>query len=252
MSLPPPVPFSGRDKWSEIAFNLALAAGGSALVALVVPQLAPGVTALWALVAYTGYAVVVTLALVIVQVGTSRLPTMERATLDGEPALRVRSWRAPWWHAVSLDLGLGILGAALLVLGLSTGGDLAVVGLLFGLVGLWFLGRVGLVVLGRRFPPTLWLTADELVLDLPSGRARGRRASVARVHARGRRLVVRLEGPSRWSPTPWPWRGRGATPPDALVLDCSETGHRAADLAAWLEDSWRTSVPDELVVSDPA
>lgn len=249
---PPAVPISGRDKWGAIAVDLALAAGGSLLVALAAAQLPADLTGLWAVVGYTLAAVVVTLVLVAAQVVTAQLPTLEETTLEGEPALRLRSWAAPWWHAAALDLGLGILGVALAGLGAVAGGELALVGASCGLVGLWFLGRVALL-LGPRRLPALWLTRDEVVVDTPAGRGRVGRSGVRSVRASGGRLVVHLDVEARWDLCPRPWRGRGGRASRrALVLDCSATGHRATDLAEWIERSWRTAPAEGFVVSDRA
>lgn len=238
MTLPPAVPYSGRDKRSEVAFNLALVVGGSLLVAVGAAQVPQDLTWMWVLISYTVFAVLCTALLACVQATKSQLPTLSAATFESEPALVLQSWRAPWWHANALDLGLGVVGAWLALLGAAAGAELAVVGALAGCVGLWFLVRVGLVLAGKRRRPALWLTRDEVVVDSPSGRARGPRSSIRRVRSRAARVVIELDSDADWALCPGPWRPRGRPLARAtLVLDCSETGHRAADLADWLERS---------------
>lgn len=228
--------FSGRTKWGEVVVDLVLAALGTVLVLVAAPELSGrGPVGLWLLVLYTAYAVAVTLVLAAVVVATSRLPTLRESTLEGRPAVGVRSWAAPWWHATALDLGLAVTGLALAAAGLAAGGEWAVVGLLPGLVGLWFAVRVALVALGRRRRPALWLTDDELVVDSTSGRARAARTSVLHARGRGRRLVVEVDGPVTRRACPRPWR-RGTLPSSTLVLDTSDIGHRAEDLAGWVQD----------------
>ena len=229
------VSFAGRTKWGEVLGNLVLAALGAVLLLVAAPELSGREPiGLWLLVVYTAYAVAVTLVLAAVVVGTSRLPTLDEATIEGRPAVGVRSWAPPWWHANALDLGLAATGVALAVAGLAAGGDWAVVGILPGLVGLWFAVRVALVAVGRRRPPALWLTDDEVVVDAPAGRARAARSSVRAVRSRGRRVVVELDREATYEPCPRPWR-HGPLSRTTLVLDASDVGHRAADLADWLQ-----------------
>lgn len=244
--MPPVVRFSGRDKRSEIAFNVAMVAGGTLLVLLAAAQVPSDLTALWVLIGYTCYAVVATLVLVLGQLLTHQLPTMAEGTFDGAPALVVRSWRAPWWHSHALDLGLAVTGTTLAVMGLTAGGGLALPGTAAGLGGLWFLVRVLLALLGRRRPPTLWLTREEVVIDTPAGRGRAARSKIRRLRSRAGRLVIELDGPARWELCPRPWRGSRRPEPGALVLDCSDTGHRATDLAEWIEQSWRGAAAPDL------
>ena len=165
---------------------------------------------------------------------TSQLPTLGAATLEDRPAVGVRAWAAPWWHANALDLGLAVTGLALAGAGLSAGGSWAVVGAVPGLVGLWFAVRVALVLVGRRRPPAMWLTPDEVVVDSPAGRARADRGSVRGVRGRGRRVVVELDRDATWESCPRPWRGRRSASGTVLVLDASDVGHRAGALADWL------------------
>lgn len=215
--------------------NVALAALGGVLLTVAISELSGREpVGLWLLTLYTAYAVAVTLALATVVAATSQLPTVGEVTLEGRPAVGVRAWAAPWWHANALDLGLAVTGIALAGVGLAAGGTWAVVGTLLGLVGLWFAVRVALVLVGRRRPPALWLTSDEVVVDSPAGRARADRGSVRGVRGRGRRVVLQLDKDATWEACPRPWRGRRSTTGTALVLDASDVGHRADALADWL------------------
>lgn len=229
------MPFRGRAKWGAVAFDLALAGAGALLAWGVFAQVPEEVVALWALACYTVYAVVVTVALALARAATPQLPTLRRATLDGEEAWLLRACPGDWWHAIALDLGLSASAAVLTVLGLRAGGDWVVPSLLVAVMGAWFLVRVVLVLLGRRRSPALWLTRDEVLVDSPAGRARADRGSVWRVRSRRRRLVVELDHDASWRLSPRPWRA--AVPSrDSMRLDCSTTGHRADDLAAWIEE----------------
>lgn len=236
MTRPPAVGFSGRAKWGEVVVDLLLAAGGALLVLVAAPELSgTRPLGLWLLVLHTSFAVAVTLVLAAAVAVTSQLPRLGEGVVDGRPALVLRSWAAPWWHAVALDLGLAGLGLALAGVGLVAGGEWAVVGSLVGVVGAWFLVRVGLVALGRRRRPALWLTADEVVADAPAGRARAPREAVRVVRSRGRSVVVELDRDATWVSSPRPWR-RSTTARDTLVVDCTDTGHRTSDVVAWLAD----------------
>lgn len=236
-------PFAGRAKWGEVLGNVVLAALGGVLLLVAAPALSGREpVGLWLLVLYTAYAVAVTLVLALVVAVTRRLPSLEPGILDGRPATVLRTWAAPWLHGLALDAGLAVLGVALAVAGLLTGGDWAVAGIVPGVVGLWFLGRVGLVVVGRRRRPALWLTDTEVVVDSHAGRARVARADVREVRSSGRRLVLVLDGEADRVLAPRPWR-RARTARDTLVLDCTDTAHRAADLATWLTGEVAPSRP---------
>lgn len=236
-------PFSGRAKWGEVLGNVLLAALGGVLLLVAVPALSGREpVGLWLLVLYTAYAVVVTLALALVVAVTRQLPSLSEESLDGRPATVLRTWAAPWWHSLALDAGLAVVGVALAVAGLLAGGDWAVAGILPGVVGLWFLGRVVLVVVGRRRRPALWLTDTAVVVDSHAGRARVARADVREVRSSGRRLVLVLEGEADRVLAPRPWRTARAAR-DTLVLDCTDTAHRAAALATWLTGEVARSRP---------
>ncbi|GAA1935014.1 hypothetical protein GCM10009797_30470 [Nocardioides hwasunensis] len=216
--------------------NLVLAAGGVLLLAVAIPELSGArPVGLFLPVLYTGFAVVITVVLAVAVAVTGRMPTLRQGTVDGSPALGVSSWAAPWIHALALDAGLAVLGLALTVAGIAAGSEWAVVSLVPGAIGLWFGVRVGLTAAGRRRRPAMWLTETHVVVDSPAGRARSPRSDVRRVRPRGRRVVVELERDADWLCAPRPWRRAGG-PRDTLVLDCSETGHRAADLATWLTE----------------
>lgn len=236
MTRPAAERFAGRAKWGEALVDLLLAGAGVLLVAVAAPELdGTRPIGLWLLVAYTCFAVVATVVLAVAVAITRRLPELSEATLDGTQAVVLRTWAAPWWHAVALDAGLAVLGLALAVAGFVAGGDWAVVGLLPGLVGLWFVGRVVLVALGRRRRPALWLTDAEVVVDGYAGRTRVPVGAVRSVRSAGRRLVLTLDGEAERRLVPRPWR-TGVGPRDTLVLDCADTAHRASDVAAWLTD----------------
>jgi hypothetical protein len=234
MTHPAALPFSGRAKWGEVLVDVVLAALGGILLLVATPELrGREPVGLWLVVVYTAFAVAATVLLAATVALTSRLPTLDDGEVDDRTAVGVRSWAAPWWHATALDLGLAVVGLALAAAGVRTGGSWAVVGLALGLLGLWFAGRVALVLVGRRRRPALWLTDDEVVVDSPAGRARAPRAAVGAVRSRGRRLVVELDqdATGAWCPRPWRRTSPGRR---TLVVDCADVGHRAGDLADWL------------------
>jgi len=240
------VAFASRDKWGEVALDAGLVVLGTLLVLAAGSELSGGEpVGLLVVVLFTAYAVATTVVLACVAAATSQLPTLDEARIGGERALAVRSWPASWWHSALLDLGLAAAGLALAAAGASAGGDWGIVAVILGLVGLWFLVRVALVVSGRRRRPGLWLTDDEVVVDARAGRARVGRASVRRVSARGRRLVVVLDHDAAWDLCPRPWRSALGRL-DVLVLDCTEIGHRADDLAAWLATELGIGRPREV------
>lgn len=232
--------FGGRAKWGEVAGNLALAALGVGLVAVALAAVPGDVVAVRALVVYTVYATVVTLALAVAIATTRQLPVVSSDRLDGEDASVVRTWSGEWWYAVALDLGLAVLAGFLLVLGLAAGGAWAVLGLLVALVGLYFLVRVVLTVTHRRRNEALWVTAREVVHDTPGGRAWVAREHVVRVRRIGEtpHVLVKLDGPVHRTRCPRPWRPRPNKLADEgeLVIDTSWVGHDTDVVVAWLRD----------------
>jgi hypothetical protein len=235
MTRPAAVPFAGRARWGEVMVDLALAAVGVLLLLVAAPELSGREPlGLWLLVVYTGVAVAVTVLLAGAVAVTRSLPVLRDAEVDGRAAVGVRAWAPPWWHANALDLGLAALGLALGVAGAREGGSWAVNGAVLALVGLWFAGRVVLVLVGRRRRPALWLTDDELVVDSALGRARAPRSAVHAVRGRRGRLVVDLDRDATGTWCPRPWR-RTSPSRRTLVLDCTDLGHRAADLERWLQ-----------------
>lgn len=242
MSQPEVVPLRGREKWGDVAFDLLLAALGTALVWGVVTRIPAEAVAVQALALYTAYAVLVGVARAVARAATSHLPGLRPAHLGAEPALRVRAWPGDWWHAGALDLGLGVLGCWLGLTGARVGGEWLVPGLLVALTGAWFLVRVALALVGLRRNEALWLTHDALVLDSAAGRVRLRRDG-REVAARGvgRRLVVESDELDQVSSCPRLWcAGRRRHRPGVAVLDTSGTGHRADTLADWLRGEARS------------
>jgi hypothetical protein len=235
--------FSGRAKWGEVAGNLGLAALGAVLVVVALVAVPSDVTAVRALVVYTAYATLLTLALAVAVATTRSLPAVAPARLDGQEASVARTWPGEWWYAVALDAGLAVLGVVLLVLGVSAGGAWAVLGLLAALVGLWFLVRVVLTVTGRRRREALWITPDEVVHDSPHGRERAAREHVTRARRIGDtpHLLVQLDGPLHSTRCPRPWRPRPnrLADPGEIVLDTSWTGHDPDVVLAWVRDELR-------------
>lgn len=226
---PPSRPFEGRAKWGDVLGNGTLAAlgGGLAVGALVaIPDAPP---AMQALIAYTLAASAATLVLAVATAATRQLPTLHEG--------RVRSWAGEWWYAVALDLGLAALAATLVAIGLDAGQGWLVLSLLVAVVGAYFAVRALLALTGRRRREGLWVSPDEVGHDAPWGTERVRRDQVARVRASTAAddLVIEVDGPIDRRPCPRPWRrGRVGAGPQRIVVDCSRTGHRAADVAEWL------------------
>ena len=241
---PPPSAFGGRAKWSEVSGNLAIAALGAALVAVVLVAVDDDVTAMRLLAWYTAAAVALTLGLAVAIAATRRMPTITEGRLDGAPAVVVRTWSGEWWYAVALDVGLVALGAALAVLGFAAGGAWAVLAVAPALVAAYCLGRVVLALTGRRRNPALWVTGEEVVHDGPSGRLRARHDQVRRVRrvTNAEQVLVQLDGEVRTERCPAPWRPRrglgttGAGHGSEIVLDTTWVGHDTDDLTAWLQD----------------
>lgn len=254
------MPFAGRTKWGEVAGNVVLVLGGGLLAAAVFVAIPADVVAMRLLAWYTVAGVLLTCALVLALVGTRRLPALEPATLEGAPALAVRAWPVEWWYSNALDLGLGVLGVWLAVLGLRVGDDMVVPALLVGAPGVWFLARVGLALAGRRRNEALWLTDAEVVHDRAWGRERCRRTAVVRVRrwpGTGHRLLLEVDGAPDEQLCPRPWRtGRRVGQPGQVVVDCSLMGHDVDDLVGWLRgelalgDQARSRGPE--VVRPPA
>lgn len=241
MSTPKAVPFRGRARWDRVVLDLVLAALGGLASWLLLAAIPASFVPARIIAGYTAYASVVTLALALALALTRQLPTIRPARHRGEEAVGVRAWPGEWWHANALDLGLAVTGAALAVLGIQSGvRDLLVVGVLVGLVGAWFLGRVLLSVVGRRRNHALWLTASAVVHEAPWGTERCSRDSVVDVRASGGSVVLLLEAPADRQETPLPWRRRRSVSPLTIVVDCSMMGHEAADLAAWLRSELTT------------
>lgn len=231
------MPFRGRAKWGAVAFDLALAGVGALLAWGVFAQVPDEVVVMWTLALYTVYAAAVTVVLALARAATRQLPTLRRATLDGEEAWLLRAWPGEWWHALALDLGLSALAAVVAALGLRAGGDWVVPSLVVAATGVWFLGRAGLALAGARRHEALWLTADAVIHDSGRGRARCpcTRVAGAAGSRGGSRLLLLLDGPPELRACPRPWRRRvRRTTPDSILVDCSGMGHDAADLAQWI------------------
>lgn len=77
------MPFAGREKVGEVAGYLFSIVGGVVLAAGVFLEIPPDVVALRVLAWYALAGVALTVALVLVMVGTRQLPTLQRATLEG-------------------------------------------------------------------------------------------------------------------------------------------------------------------------
>ncbi|GGO77882.1 hypothetical protein GCM10012276_34020 [Nocardioides deserti] len=244
---PPPRGFGGREKWGAVVANLVLALLAAAAVAGVLAAVPRDVTAVMLLVGYTAYAGLLTLGLAVATALTDRLPVVGAGTVDGEPAVGVRARPAEWWYAVALDVGLLVLGCALVGVGLAAGGEWALWSLPIGLVGAWFGVRALLAITGRRRVEALWLTADHVVHDAPWGRERVGRDQVSEVRpiSGTSYVLVRVDGPVERTLCPRWWRGpdRRARPADdtgggtgRVELRCADVGHEPADLGAWLRD----------------
>ena len=235
--------FGGRAKWGEVAGNLALVAGGVVLVGIALAAVPADVVAIRVVVGFTVYATVATLVLAMAIASTRTLPPISAGRVDGEDATVASTWSGEWWYAVALDVGLGALGAALLVIGLAAGGAWAVLGSLVALVGLYFLVRAGLAVAGGRRREALWLTSREIGHDSARGRERAPREQVTRVRRIGDtpHLLVQLGQPPQTRLAPAPWRarpsrlGRGGE----IVFDATWTGHDPEVVLAWLREELR-------------
>lgn len=235
MDAPPGRPFAGRRKWRAVLGYLVLATLGAALATagfVGVPADAAGLRVLtW----YTVGATAATLALAGATAATRQLPTLRPGRLDGAPATVLRAWPGEWRYDAALELGLVAAATALAVLGVRAASDWTVPLLMLGPVAAWLVGRVALTLTGRRRLEALWLTADEVVHDATWGRARADRGQITRVRRLGATAYVALDvaGAVRRELCPRPWRGRVRVT-DALVLDCSWTGHDPGELATAL------------------
>ncbi|MDN4162291.1 hypothetical protein [Nocardioides abyssi] len=250
---PPARRFGGREKWGAVAANLVLALLAAAAVVGVLAAVPHDVTAVMLLVGYTAYAGLLTLGLAVATALADRLPVVGAGTVEGQPAVGVRARAAEWWYAVALDVGLLMLGCALLGVGLAAGGEWALWSVPIALAGAWFGVRALLAVAGRRRVEALWLTADHVVHDASWGRERVGRDQVSEVRPiKGTSYVLlRVDGPVERTLCPRWWRGadRRARPGDRTVagtgagtgsgrieLRCADLGHDPADLAAWVRD----------------
>lgn len=246
MGRPGAAPFRGGAKVRAVVANLVIAALGAVLAAAALLAVPADVTAVRVVGWYSVYAVLATSALAGALALTRQLPTVQEARLGDEDALVVRAWAGEWWHALALDLGLGVVGVLLMVLGVRAGAGWTVPGLLAGLLGAWFLVRVGLSLAGRRRNDALWLTAADVVHDSRSGRERVSRDQVRHTWAvDGTTYLLLVVAGARCSELcPLPWRPRrGAVRDDEIVMECSRLGHDVDALARWLQDQLGPSGP---------
>lgn len=236
MGTPPTIPYRGRRKWTDVAVTTCLAVLGGLLAWGVLTQEPGQYAPMRALATFTAVAAAATAALTLAQVVTRQLPPLRWERREGRDVASVHAWPGDWWHANVLDLGLGLLGATLAVMGVRAGRDWLVAGLVVGVVGAWFAVRVLLAVLGRRHNEALHVTGDAVVHESARGTARCARDQVVTVRARGESLVLLSATPVEVTACPRPWRlrrGRGTA--RTMVVDCSLMGHEARDLARWLE-----------------
>lgn len=237
MSAPEAVPFRGRAKWGAVAGNLLLAALGALLAWVAFSQVPADVVPVRSAAWFTVFAVGITIVLVLALVGTRQLPTAEPLVRDGKKGFEVHAWRGDWWHAVALDVGLGITGVVICVLGLRAGSDWFLGSLIVGALGAWFLVRALLAVGGRRRNEAFLLLDDYIVHSTPAGWSGCPRSSVQMVRGRGNAVVLILEAPAVVTECPALWRGSRRIATDSMVVRCSMMGHTAEDLADWLQDA---------------
>jgi hypothetical protein len=237
MNAPEAVPFRGRAKWSEVAGNLFLAALGSLLAWVAFSQVPADVVPVRAAAWFTVCAVGITIVLVLALAGTRQLPVVEPRVRDGKKGFEVHAWRGDWWHAVTLDLGLGTAGVVICVMGLRADSDWFLGSLIVGALGTWFLTRALLAVGGRRRNEALLLLDDYIIHNTPAGWSGCPRSSVQMVRGRGNAVVLILESPAAVTECPALWRGSRRLTTDSMVVRCSMMGHTAEALADWLRDA---------------
>ncbi|TQL70280.1 hypothetical protein FB381_4209 [Nocardioides albertanoniae] len=244
MSSPQAIPFRGREKWSEVVGNLFLATLGALLAWVAFSQVPADVVPIRVAAWFTVLAVGITIALGLALVGTRQLPTVEPCVYDGKNGVEVHAWRGDWWHAVALDLGLGIGGVVICVLGFRAGSDWALGAVIVGAIGAWFLARALLAIGGRRRNEALVLLDDYIVHNTPAGWAGCPRSAVQIVRGRGNAVVLMLESPAVVTECPAPWRGSRRIAADSMVVRCSMMGHTAEGLADWLQQELGLSAAD--------
>lgn len=242
---PQAVPFRGREKWGEVVGNLFLAALGSLLAWVAFTQVPADVAPVRVAAWFTVLAVGITIVLALTLAGTRQLPTVESCVHDGEKGFEVHAWRGDWWHALALDLGLGIAGLVICVLGFRAGGDWFLGAVIVGALGAWFLVRALLAVVGRRRNEAFLLLDDYIVHNTPAGWAGCPRSSVQKVRGRGNAVVLILEPSAVVTECPAPWRGSRRIAADSMVVRCSMMGHTAEGLADWLQQELGLSGADK-------
>lgn len=240
MSIPPPARFRGWNKWKHVLTYVAIAAAAFVLVAIVVAAVPRDVLAMQVLAAYTALGGLLSLVLAVALLLTRQLPAGREATLDGEPAVVFRAWRPQWWFEVATDVGLGLLGGVLFGLAATASPEWLLWGFLPLLVGLWFLARAGLALVGRRHDEALWITQREVVHDTAWGRERCARADVTDVveFEEHDRLIIVSRAPVQRDLCPRPWRRAVVrVRDDDMGVDCSLMGHTNHELVRWLQET---------------
>jgi hypothetical protein len=239
-----------RDKTSDLTMCLLVLVGGAVLVAVVLAAVDLDLAPIRALLAYTLYALALTVGLAALLLTTRSLPGVVEGTVDGEAARGLVAW--PWTRRYDLgvDVGLVVLAGALTVLGVTTGDGWTVPALLVGAAGLWLLVRVLLAVAGPRRREAIWLTADHVVHDCVAGRVRVARSAVVDVRAGKAYVLVEHDGSAERRLSPRPWRREGRLDDRRLLVELAHLGATADDLVSWLRTELQLDAPRPAATAD--
>ena len=162
-SAPPVRLFSARERRREIGILLPgllsavlIAVGAWAFDPFGVPVLTVAYCAVIAML-------VLLVGLVVAFATLRRLPTVTQNESGPAAGATIHAWRGQWWVMTAFRAVMGgalIAGAAL---GLREGGDLALLAMPAGALGVWILGNPLLIVLGRRHNESLSVGTGRLV-----------------------------------------------------------------------------------------
>ncbi len=223
-----------RDKTSDLTLCAAILVGGAFLVTVVLTAVEDGLAPMDALLGYTLYALALTVGLAVLVLATRSLPGAVDGHVDDEPARGLVAW--PWTrrYDLAVDAGLVVLAAVLTILGVTTGDGWTVPALLVGAVGLWFLVRTGLALVGLRRNEAIWLTDDHVVHDCVAGRVQVPRSAVVDVRAGRAFVFVEHDGTAERHLPPRPWRRDRRLDDRRLLVELTHLGATADELVSWL------------------
>lgn len=162
-------------------------------------------------------------------------PTLQSTTLDGQPAVGIRSWWGAWGFSWAADALLALLGLGAIVVDVMTGSRNLVVTIPAALFGAWLAIRLVLYAIGAKRMEAVWLTRESLIHERRSGVEVAPLSTITSVEVALGRVLVRTSVPPQQRLCPRLWRSNTAD--KSIVIAAATMGHSAEDIAEWIRDA---------------